>query len=570
MTTRGAGAFNPVARELAILISLALLMFAAGLGLRDPWPADEPRFALIVRDMVETGRWLFPAIGGDYYPDKPPLYFWIMAIFYALTGSLRVAFLLPSLLAALAVVVLVYDIARRLWNREAAFGAALLLLFTVAFAWQARAAQIDMTVTAFMTLALYALMRHLLEKSSWLWYAIAGFAAGLGVITKGVGFLPLLALIPYGVMRSRGWPLPSVGKGGWRWSLAPIAMFAAIALWLVPMLIAVAMSGDPALAAYRDEILLQQTVTRYAEPWHHREPFYFYVVNVIPFLWLPLSMLLVWLVPSWRRAWSERDAKVWLPLAWAMIVVIFFSLSPGKRGVYVVPAIPAVAIAAAPYLQGLWSKRGPQLAGLTLTILIGIVTAAAYIYATRWAPDRAAQILADAGPIPLQILLALAVIAALAAIICGVRAGLVALAYTLGSIWLFMGWIVAPALNGTRSGSDFVAAALAHAPRGHELGMVAYKEQFLLYLDRPMLTFGYRRWREGSQESYDAARWINEKPNRALLLDEQQQARCFHGAATLEFAGIASGLRWSWVTAPADASCAALGRDSALIYRPPG
>jgi 4-amino-4-deoxy-L-arabinose transferase-like glycosyltransferase len=570
MSAPASSRWNPAARDLAILIGLALLIFAAGLGLRDPWPADEPRFALIARDMVETGRWLFPVIGGDYYADKPPLYFWIMATCYALTGSLRVAFLLPSLLAALAVVVLVYDLARRLWNREAAFGAAMLLLFTVAFAWQARAAQIDMTVTAFITLALYGLLRHLLVKRSWLWYAIAGFAAGLGVITKGVGFLPLLALIPYGVMRSRRWPLPPVGKGGWRWSLAPIAMLVAIALWLVPMLLAVRASADPALAAYRDEILLQQTVTRYAEPWHHREPFYFYVVDVIPVLWLPLSMLLVWLVPNWRRAWSERDAKVWLPLAWAVLAVVFFSLSPGKRGVYVVPAIPAVVIAAAPYLRSLWSRRGPQLAGLVLTIFIAIVMVAAYIYATRWAPDKAAEIVADAGPIPFEILLTLALVATLAAIICGMRAGLVALAYTLGSIWLFMGWIVAPALNGTRSGSDFVAAALAHAPPGHELGLVGYKEQFLLYIDRPMVNFGYRRWREGSQESYDAARWINARAGRALLVDAQHQAECFQGSARTEFAGIASGAHWSWVTAPADSRCAARGRDSALIYRPPG
>jgi 4-amino-4-deoxy-L-arabinose transferase-like glycosyltransferase len=568
MTSRRRSALNPGTRDLLILLGLALLILAAGIGLRDPWPADEPRFALIAREMVESGRWLIPVVGGDYYPDKPPLYFWIMAVCYAVTGSLRVAFLLPSLIASLAVLVLVYDLARRLWSREAAFGAALLLLFTVAFAWQARAAQIDMTVTAFITLSLYGLLRHLLVQPSWGWYALAGFSAGLGVITKGVGFLPLLALIPFAVMRWRRWPLPPAGKGGWRWAFAPFAMLCAIALWLVPMLVFVAASGDPALVAYRDEILLQQTVTRYAESWHHVKPFYFYLVEVIPVLWLPLSLLLVWLVPRWRQAWVERDAKVWLPLSWALLVVLFFSLSPGKRGVYIVPAVPAIVIAAAPYLKGLWSRRGPQLAGLVLTVVIGIVAAAAYFYATVWAPDRAARLLEDAGPIPLHVLLALAVIAALAAAICRVRAGLVALAYTLGSLWLFMGWIVAPALNGKRSGSDFVAAALAHAPADHDLGMVAYKEQFLLYIDRPMFNFGHRRWREGPQESYDAARWLNEKPARALLVNEKQQALCFLGASAPEFAGVASGLRWSWVTAPANATCAAQGRESAERYVP--
>jgi 4-amino-4-deoxy-L-arabinose transferase-like glycosyltransferase len=556
-------------RDLTVLLGLALLMYAAGLGLRDPWPADEPRFALIARDMVESGQWLIPVVGGDYYADKPPLYFWIMAICYAATGSLRVAFLLPSLIASLAVLVLVYDLVRRLWDRDAAFGATLLVAVTVSFAGQARAAQIDMTVTAWITLSLYGLLRHLLVRSSWRWYAIAGFAAGLGVITKGVGFLALLALLPYAAMRRLRWPLPGIEKGGWRWALAPLAMLAAIALWLVPMLAKVAASGDPALAAYRDEILFHQTVTRYAESWHHVEPAWFYLVDVIPALWLPLSLLIVWLVPRWRTTLATKDARVWLPLGWALLVIGFFSLSPGKRGVYIVPAIPAVAIAAAPYLKDLWRRRGPQLAGLALTIVIGLAAAALYFYATAWAPERIARMLDDAGPIPWQAVLSLAVVALLAAIICRARAGLAALAFTLGSLWLFMGWVVAPALNGTRSGADFVASALAAAPRGHELGMVAYKEQFLLYIDRPMVNFGHRRWREGPQESYDAARWLNAAPARALLVNETDRPRCFLGASSATLAGITTGLHWFWVTAPADSQCAAAGRDSALLYPPP-
>jgi 4-amino-4-deoxy-L-arabinose transferase-like glycosyltransferase len=566
MTGHSAPPSGTVARDLLWLVGLALLVIAAGLGLRDPWPADEPRFALIARDMVESGRWLVPMVGGDYYPDKPPLYFWIMAACYALTGSLRIAFLLPSLLSALATLVLVYDLVRRLWHREAALAAGLLLLFTVAFTWQARAAQIDMTVTAFITLSLYGLLRHLLVERSWVWYTLAGFAAGLGVITKGVGFVALLALIPFAVLKWRGWSMPT-GSGGWRWVLAPAAMFAAIALWLVPMLMAVAASHDPRLLGYRNDILFQQTVTRYAEPWHHVKPVYFYIVEVIPGQWLPLSLLLIWLVPRWRRAWSERDAKVWLPLCWALLVVIFFSMSGGKRSVYILPAVPAVVIAAAPYLRELWQRRGPQIAGLALTLLTGAIAAATYFYLTVSALEKAAELLDNSGAVPLHVLLAIAVTALLAAIICRVRAGFAAFAFTLGSIWLFMGWVIAPAINGKRSSADFVAAAMAKAPPSHELGLVAYKEQFLLYVDRPTVNFGHRRWREGAQESYDAARWLNLRPKRALLVDENQLALCFQSGSSREFVGESAGMRWFWVIAPASPQCAAQGRNSAIYYQ---
>src|SRR3954462_1693779 len=117
------GAVGPrdVRLDVAWLIGLSLLLMATGLGLRDPWPADEPRFALIARDMLRSGDWLIPRVGGDLYADKPPLFFWLMAASMAVTGSVRLGFLLPSLLAGVGSVLLVYDLLRRVRGREVAF-----------------------------------------------------------------------------------------------------------------------------------------------------------------------------------------------------------------------------------------------------------------------------------------------------------------------------------------------------------------------------------------------------------------------------------------------------------------
>ena len=97
---------------------VALLILGAGLGLRDPWPSDEPRFALVARQMVESGNWWFPHRGSELYSDKPPMLMWWQAALYSVLGNWRVAFLLPSLLAALVTLGCVYDLGRRLWNRQ--------------------------------------------------------------------------------------------------------------------------------------------------------------------------------------------------------------------------------------------------------------------------------------------------------------------------------------------------------------------------------------------------------------------------------------------------------------------
>ena len=47
-------------------------------------------------------------------------------------------------------------------------------------------------------------------------------------------------------------------------------------------------------------------IDRYANAWHHREPFWYFLVNVIPVLWLPLTALLPWLVPQVARRRCAR------------------------------------------------------------------------------------------------------------------------------------------------------------------------------------------------------------------------------------------------------------------------
>ena len=193
------------------ILALAALTFMAGLGLRDPWPADEPRFAQVAREMVRSGNWLFPTRGGELYSDKPPVFMWAVAALYRLTGEMRVAFLLPSMLAAIATLALTHDVARRLWDRRVANVAALLLVATLQFGLQARTAQIDMLACFWIALGTYGLLRHLVVGPAMEWYLGAWFAMGLGIITKGVGFLPVLMLVPWAVLAAlpRGAALPA-------------------------------------------------------------------------------------------------------------------------------------------------------------------------------------------------------------------------------------------------------------------------------------------------------------------------------------------------------------------------
>jgi 4-amino-4-deoxy-L-arabinose transferase-like glycosyltransferase len=513
---------------------IALAVLGAGLGLRNPWPPDEPRFALIARDMLLSHDWWIPRVAGDVYPDKPPAFMWAIASMTWLTGSLRVGFLLPSLLAGLGTLWLVKDLATRLWDPRTGLIAAATLLVTLQFTTQARFAQIDMLLVGFTTLGLYGLLRHLLRGPDWGAFTLGSFAMGLGVITKAVGFLPLFILPVWFYLGWRRWP---GAEFRWdpRWLLGPLALVAAIALWLVPMWL-ITESGSPEFASYRHDLLFTQTVTRYVSAWHHVKPIWYYLVQVIPGLWLPVIAALPWLLPSWRRALAERDLRIALLLAYVVLIVLFFSFSPGKRGVYVFPALPALVLAASPYLSAICERINAQrtaIVGLVLAVLLPTVAIALALSGriSALAEDDLALI-----AVPAWTLLALMGGAAVAWSWAGGRTRAVAsLVGWIATAWILYGLVLMPALDRIRSGRLVMDAAEQALAPGQQLGVIAFLEQQVLQTDRSLVHFGFRR-RDQQQQAEDGAAWLLASNDNRLLVQGQAMMGCWDPGALTRIA----------------------------------
>lgn len=517
--------------DLWLLAALALWLLGVGFGLREPWPADEPRFALMGRDIVETGRWLIPHRGPELYAEKPPVFLWLQAAAYALTGQTRLAFLLPSLLAALGTLALTWDLLRRLHGRRIAFWGTLALLVSVQFTLQGRTAQIDMVLVLFTTLGLYGILRHLLLGPAWGWYVLAGLATGLGVITKGTGFLPWLLLIPYAIARHRGMRGLARFEGGWRWSWGPLAMLLPILAWALPLLYLAAQPGNTELAAYRDDLFLRQTVTRYTNAWHHVKPWWYYLVEVVPVLWLPLSLLLPWAVPAWWRRMRRGDARPLLLVGWVALVLLFFSISPGKRGVYLLPALPALAIALAPLLPGLLRRLGVQRALGSLALVIAAVLVLAAGWALLGEPRFEQRLLAQNGVAPWDWLLGVGVAGLLASALLW-RRGALAFGVVITLLWSGYGLVGYPDMDGARSGRALMERARALLPEGAAIGIVGGPEQFLLQGVGEVRAFGYRTPLEHQRQLADA--WLKRSDRHWMLIQRGDKDDCIEAARAIE------------------------------------
>ncbi|MCD6666481.1 MAG: glycosyltransferase family 39 protein [Hydrogenophaga sp.] len=529
MTTSTQSHTSP--RELGVLVILiaVAVVLASGIGLRAPWPADEPRFAQIAREMVESGQWLFPMRGGEPYPDKPPVFVWLVAVFYLLTGHLKVAFLLPSALAGLGTLWLVHDIGRRLWGSDVARTALLVLVFTPQFLLQAKTAQIDALVCFWITLGCYGLLRHFMTGPAWGWYLTAFAAMALGIMTKGVGFLPVLMLIPLAL-----WGAAAKGPGdgrlwGWRSWLGLVVLLGTLALWLGPMLWQVAASGSEDLRAYRDNILLQQTAKRYANPWGHIKPWHYFLTAAIPTIWFPLALLLLTQVGRLVRVLRD-DARVRVLFVWVVLVIVFFSLSRGKREVYILPALPMLSLVAAVVWRRAQAEGGTRWSTGALRValvLVGLAIVA--LGATAWwrpellgprVDDYADELAALGLPV-----LTLGVAVLGVTVLTWRRQVLEQLSIAALACWLFVAWWVWPVMDPHRTPKAMMAQLEQRLDHSHEVGLLKFKEQFLLFSQRPLVHFSYLDPAE--EQERNAWQWMRENPQRVLLLPDSLALTCF-------------------------------------------
>ncbi|GAA4855395.1 glycosyltransferase family 39 protein [Luteimonas vadosa] len=519
-------------RDVWLLAVVAVLVLGAGMGLRDPWPADEPRFALVAKQMVDSGQWLFPQRGTELYSDKPPMLMWLQATANTLVREWRIAFLLPSLLAALGTLWCVYDLGRRLWTPRVGIYAAWALLFAFQFTFQAKKAQIDPLVTFWITLANYGLLRHFLKGPDWRMWTLGWFAAGLGTITKGVGALALLMVLPALFALWRGW-LPTAGaqargallRDGRFW-LGPLAFVLAAGLWLGPMVSTALTHPDPAYRAYLDDILFRQTVQRYTQSWdHHKAAWYHF--GVMASLWLPMALAFPWAIPAWRRRLRRRDARYLLPLVWWALVVVFFSIPDGKRDVYIMPALPMACLAVAPLVPGLLRKRWPP--RLALGFIAGLGLATLVVGAALLLGDFGFErkLVAERGLHHHEALQLGWFLLAIAGWITGVvlwfgaRRGAHAAVAGLAGLWVVFGLIGYPILNRSSSAAEVMTEAGRLIGPDAELGMVAWREQNMYEADRPVTTFGFGKeehWgTEWDVQWHRGAAWLRQAPERRWL-----------------------------------------------------
>jgi dolichol-phosphate mannosyltransferase len=305
---------------------------------------DEGRYGEIGREMAAGGDWVVPTLNHQPYYDKPPMVYWLVAASCRLFGpSEWAARLVPTGAAFLTVLATFLFGARSLGPRPA-FLAALALTLMAGFVLTGRVLTLDGVLTLFVALALFtgyeAVRGRRLRRRWWLTSAVC---CGLGVLTKGPIAFVLFAPPLVAHLRLRGrarFP-----------GLAPWGAYVGVVLAVVAPWFLLITAHDPAFAT---RFVVDHHLKRFFVGTEHPQPVW-YFVPVLALACLPWSLLLIpftrFLFTRAPEVRALRPPALGFFLLWAGWCFAVFSLSRGKLPLYILPALPGIALALGCYLE---------------------------------------------------------------------------------------------------------------------------------------------------------------------------------------------------------------------------
>ena len=326
-------------RLLAILLALFFL--------RDlPWRLDEydqAKQAFTSLEMVKTGAWWFQHTPGCRgIATKPPLVGWISAAAYGLTGNWEWAWRLPSLLAALALLILLWREGERGLPGFGGTLAAGAFGFNFLTPRLAALVRTDMPLCLWITLLGLLIASHVRDggrpwtpRARWAVFTILLAA----MMTKGpvvYAFL-LPGMVAWSVIAyRRGERWQSIWGGWWHWTL-PLLPFL---FWLERGMVTV---PDFYRTVVVHEFLGRFTAGEAAV--HRPGPIYAYFWDLL-IHWAPWSVLLLAVRFRASRVWwslCRQPETLWL-ICWAAGGLVLMSLVPSKRMDRIYPVLPPLCL----------------------------------------------------------------------------------------------------------------------------------------------------------------------------------------------------------------------------------
>ena len=348
--------------EVLTVLGLAILfyfIFFHNIGTYSLMDVDETRYVAMSRDMFNTKDFLTLYLNGQYFFEKPPLYFWQECLSFALWGGKVNEWTarFPVALLGFIFSFVVYFTARKRVSRRFGVFTSLILATSLEFIMLAKYAILDIVLTFYVGLALVCYFQVYFcqeNHKKFYWWAFY-FFTGLAVMAKGI---PGIA-IPFGTVF-----FTSIMAKKFKEIFKPLYIIPGAIIFLLivlPWHIIMFKKYDP---LFYNEYIIKHHLHRFLNTANNeigrKQPFYYYFLVVLwGFIPWIFSMIAVFVdkIKNWGKLhyvqkvrnfdFSSMDnvhkalALCWVTVIWIMF---FFSSSSTKLATYILPIYYPLAI----------------------------------------------------------------------------------------------------------------------------------------------------------------------------------------------------------------------------------
>jgi len=358
-----------------LLTAAAALLFFANLGGASLWDLDEGRNATCASEMMQSGNWVVPIFNGELRDHKPALLYWLQIFCYQIGGTNEGMGRLPSALAALLTVLVVYELGRRMFAKSTGLLAGFVAVSSPMLIGAARFANPDALLNLFTALTMLIVWHTVNRPSSWS-FALMGASTGLAVLAKGpVGLVLPSAIMMVFFVWERRWDLLFDRRMGWG-----TLTFLLVSLpWYI-------LVGAATHANFLTGFIMRHNVDRFMSTMENHRGSVLYYPTVILIGSAPWSLFAVGTVwatfwscvrqprPRWQAAWDRAadptgrgGVSAYRFLAtWTLVYIAFFSISATKLPNYVLPVIVPWTLLSARFIDR-WRKESLALPTWYLT-----------------------------------------------------------------------------------------------------------------------------------------------------------------------------------------------------------
>ncbi len=382
--------------DISFFLGLCIIfyfIFFYGIGSYPLMDIDETRYASMASDMFNSKDFMTLYLNGEYFFEKPPLFFWLECLSFYVFGQINeFSVRFPCAFVGTLISFLVYFIGKQIVSRKFGFISAVILATSVEFFVLSKFAILDIVLcfcTSFSIFFGFMTLFCLEKNRKYFWFLFYMFSA-LAVLAKGIpGFV-----LPFGIMF-----FSYIAAKKFKDLFKPVFFLPGVLIFfaiVLPWHFIMLKKYDP---LFFNEYIIKHHIARFltSENLGRKQPFWFFFATILwgffPWIIPAAANCKIWfsnIIQFFKNGFDFQNSDncqkfLFLNSIAAIFIFFFFSASSSKLITYILPVYPFLACLTAAIFVNENNQYEKSLKFTYITIgvifvLIGLIAPIVYLF----------------------------------------------------------------------------------------------------------------------------------------------------------------------------------------------